>query len=134
MKEYTHEDYIKYRITKAKETIKEVQTHINNNFWNTSINRMYYACFYAVSALLAKNRVKVSSHTGVRQKFGEHFVKTGLIDRNLAKHFTELSEKRHKGDYNDFFDYDKETVLRLYPVSQKFVGEIEKILDISSCM
>lgn len=56
-------------------------------------------------------------------------MKTGKIDRNLAKHFTELSEKRHKGDYNDFYDYDEETVLRLYPVSQRFIEEIEALLD-----
>lgn len=129
MTNFTPEDYIKYRIDRANETIKEVRVHIDNRFWNTAINRMYYACFYAVSALLAKDRIDVSSHSGVRQKFGENFVKTGLIDRDLAKHFTELFEKRHKGDYNDFYEYDEETVLRLYPVSQRFIAEITSILD-----
>ena len=128
MTEYKPEDYIKYRIERAKETIREVQTHIDNKFWNTAINRMYYACFYAVGALLAKNKIEVSSHSGVRQKFGEYFVKTGKIDRNIAKHFTELSEKRHKGDYNDFYDYDEKTVLRLYPYSKELIEQIEKIL------
>ena len=52
-----------------------------------------------------------------------------MIDRDLAKHFTELFEKRHKGDYNDFYDYDEETVMRLYPVSQRFIAEITNILD-----
>lgn len=130
MTDYTPEDYLKYRIGRANETIAEVKIHIENKFWNTAINRMYYACFYAVSALLAKEKIEVLSHSGVRQKFGEHFVKTGKIDRNLAKHFTELFEKRHKGDYNDFYDYDEETVLRLYPVSKRFVEEITTILDL----
>ncbi|MDY0342888.1 MAG: HEPN domain-containing protein [Lentimicrobium sp.] len=129
MTDYTPEDYIKYRIQRANETIGEVCVLIENRFWNTAINRMYYACFYAVSALLAKDKIDVSSHSGVRQKFGEYFVKTGIFDRDLAKHFTELFEKRHKGDYNDFYDFDEETVMRLYPVSQKFIGEITKILD-----
>jgi uncharacterized protein (UPF0332 family) len=129
MTDYTPEDYIQYRIDRAKETIREVRIHIEYRFWNTAINRMYYACFYAVSALLAKDKIDISSHSGVRQKFGENFVKTGLIDRDLAKHFTELFEKRHKGDYNDFYDYDEETVLRLYPVSQRFIEEITKIID-----
>lgn len=129
MTDFTQEDYIKYRIDRAKETIEEVRTHIENRYWNTAINRMYYACFYAVSALLAKEQIEVSSHSGVRQKFGETFVKTGKINRDLAKHFTELSEKRHKGDYNDFYDYDEETVLRLYPLSQRFIREIINLLD-----
>jgi uncharacterized protein (UPF0332 family) len=129
MIDYTEEDYIKYRVDRAKETIDEVRIHIKNRFWNTAINRMYYACFYAVSALLAKERIEVSSHSGVRQKFGEYFVKTGIVDRDLAKHFTELFEKRYKGDYNDFYDYDEETVLRLFPVSQRFIEEVTKILN-----
>jgi len=116
-------------MTQANETIQETHTHIENKFWNTAINRMYYACFYAISALLTKEKIEVSSHSGVRQKFGEYFVRTGKIERNLAKHFTELSEKRHKGDYNDFFDYDEETVLRLFPYSQRLIQEVEKLLD-----
>ena len=128
MTDYKPEDYINYRIQRARETIEEVQTHIENKFWNTAINRLYYACFYAVGALLAKHKIEVNSHAGVRQKFGEHFVKTGKFDKRLAKHFTELFDKRHKGDYNDFFDYDEETVLRLYPLSKELIEQIEKLL------
>jgi uncharacterized protein (UPF0332 family) len=128
MTDYRPEDYVTYRITRARETILEVQKHIENRYWNTAINRMYYACFYAVGALLARNNIDVSSHSGVRQKFGVYFVKTGKIDRDLAKHFTELSEKRNKGDYNDFYDYDEETVVCLYPKSIIFIEQVEKIL------
>ncbi len=128
MTQYKEEDYINYRIERAKETILEVQTHIENKFWNTAINRMYYACFYAVSALLFKHNIDVASHAGIRNKFGEVFVKTGIINREIAKHYTDLFEKRQKGDYNDFFDYDEETVLRLFPKSQQFIDIIEKAL------
>ena len=129
MTEYKSEDYIKYRIERARETVDEVKVHIDNKFWNTAINRLYYACFYAVGALLMKHNIEVSSHAGVRQKFGQHFVKAGKFDRNLAKHYTDLFEKRHKGDYNDFYDYDEETVLRLYPLSNEFIKQIEKLLE-----
>lgn len=72
--------------------------------------------------------LKTSSHSGTRQKFGQLFVKTGKVDRNLAKHYTDLFEKRHKGDYNDFFDYDEETVLRLLPLSKKLIEKIEELI------
>ncbi len=129
MTNYKPEDYIRYRIERAKETIDEVKIHIENKFWNTAINRLYYACFYAVGALLMKHNIEVSSHTGVRQKFGQIFVKSEKFDRKLAKHYTDLFEKRHKGDYNDFYDYDEETVLRLYPLSIEFIVQIEKLLE-----
>lgn len=129
MTDYNPEDYINYRIERARETIEEVKTHIENKFWNTAINRMYYACFYAMGALLIKQKIEVSTHLGVRQKFGEHFVKSGKIDKRLAKHFTELFDKRNKGDYNDFLDYDEETVLRLFPQSIELIKQIEKLLN-----
>jgi uncharacterized protein (UPF0332 family) len=132
MSEYIPEDYIKYRFDRAIETIEEVLTHIENKFWNTAINRMYYACFYAIGALLAKHKIDVSSHTGVRQRFGELFVKTGKFDTRLAKHYTELFDKRHKGDYNDFYDCDEETVRRLYPLSKELIKQIEKLLNNNS--
>jgi uncharacterized protein (UPF0332 family) len=129
MTEYKPEDYSIYRIQRANETILEVETHIRNGFWNTAINRMYYACFYAVGALLVKHGIDVSSHSGTRQKFGQLFVKTGKVDKELAKHYTDLFEKRHKGDYNDFYDYDEETVVRLYPLSKKFIEKINEVLN-----
>lgn len=128
MKEYKPEDYIAYRIQKSCETISEVEVHIANGFWNTAVNRMYYACFYAVNALLAKHNIEISSHAGVRQKFGQHFVKTGIIDKKLAKHYTDLFEKRHKSDYNDFFDYDEATALRLLPLSKEFISAIQALI------
>ncbi len=129
MTEYNLDDYISYRLQRSQETLSEVQTLIEHEFWNTSINRMYYAGFYAVSALLIKEGVETSSHSGVRQKFGELFVKTGLISRDLAKHYSDLFEKRSKGDYNDFFDFDKETVLRLYPLTQVLISRIEELIN-----
>ena len=129
MSGYNTDDYIKYRLQKANETIAETKVLLENKFWNTAVNRMYYACFYAVGALLVKNDVETSSHSGSRQKFGQLFVKTGLISRDLGKHYSDLFEKRQKGDYNDFFDLDEETALRLYQPSIDFIKEIEKLFE-----
>lgn len=129
MTEYKSDDYTKYRIQKAKETIAEVEVLIENRFWNTAINRMYYACFYSVCALLASQDVDASTHAGVRQQFGQLFVKTGIIDKNLARHYTNMFEKRHKGDYNDFFDFDETTVKELFPISKNFIEIIEEIIN-----
>jgi len=90
---------------------------------------MYYACFYAVGALLVKNGITTSSHSGSRQKFGQLFVQTGFVSKDLAKHYAELFEKRHKGDYTDFFDFDEETVLRLIEPTKEFINRIDELLN-----
>lgn len=97
MNDFRPEDYVNYRLHRAKETISEIETLITNEYWNTAVNRMYYACFYAVGALLVKHSIEVSSHSGCRQKFGQHFVQNGMISKELARHYTELFEKRQKG-------------------------------------
>ena len=132
MTDYQSEDYIYYRLNRAKVTISEVETLIQNKFWNTAINRLYYACFYAVSALLVKNGVETSSHSGCRQKFGQLFVQNGKISKELAKLYTDLFEKRQKGDYNDFFDFDEDTVRRLFEPSKQFVLKIEELINESN--
>jgi uncharacterized protein (UPF0332 family) len=91
---------------------------------------MYYACFYAVGALLIQQGIETSSHNGTRQKFGQLFVKTGKIERNLAKHYTDLFGKRHKGDYNDFFDYDEQTAIHLFPATKRFIEKIEELIHL----
>ena len=84
------EEYVRYRISRAHETLDEINLLLENSLWNTAISRMYYACFYAIGALLVKNSISTSSHTGLRQRFGQEFVKTGKVEKELAKHFSEL--------------------------------------------
>lgn len=98
MKQYQLDDYVNYRIKKAKDTISEVELYIKNEYWNTAMNRMYYACFYAVGALLVKNGITASSHSGVRQMLSQNFVQTVKIDKELAKLYIELYDKRQKSD------------------------------------
>lgn len=128
MTTYNKQDYINYRLEKARETIAEVEFLIQNQYWNTAINRMYYACFYTVSSLLIKNDIVTSTHSGTRQKFGELYVKTGKVEKELGKLYSDLFEKRSKGDYNDFFDFDAETVIRLYPLAQQFITRLETLI------
>jgi uncharacterized protein (UPF0332 family) len=129
MNDYQPEDYVQYRLNRAKETIAEIEILIQNEYWNTAINRLYYACFYAVGALLVKNGIETSSHSGYRQKFGQLFVQNGKISKDLAKLYTDLFEKRQKGDYNDFFDFDRDTVRRLYEPSKLFIQKIEELIN-----
>jgi len=60
---------IEYRFKQAKDTLEEVEILINNRFWTTAINRIYYSCYYAVSSLLLNIDIKPQSHSGARQMF-----------------------------------------------------------------
>jgi len=48
----------------------------------------------------------------------------------LAKHYTDLFEKRNKGDYNDFFDYDGDTVKSLLPPTIDLINQIKELIEV----
>jgi uncharacterized protein (UPF0332 family) len=122
------DDLIQYRINRAFETLKEAKTLIENQFWNASVNRIYYACFYAVSGLLLNKGVDSSTHKGLRQMFGLHFIQTGIVSKEHGKFFSDLFDRRHAGDYDDFITFDKETVMNLFLAGSEFVKEITELI------
>ena len=117
-----------YRMKKATATFSEVALLIENELWNTSVNRLYYACFYAVSALLIFKNIPSKTHSGVRQLFGLHFVKTGIVEKETGKFFSYLFDQRQTGDYDDFYDFKKEDVLELIEPTKALLFVIEKLI------
>ena len=49
------------------------------DLWDVVANRLYYAVFHAVSALLIKDGHKVNTHKGTLVMFGQNYVKTGIF-------------------------------------------------------
>jgi uncharacterized protein (UPF0332 family) len=58
-------DLVLYRMTRASETLEDARILANAGRWNACVNRLYYACFYAVSALLVRHGLSSSKHAGV---------------------------------------------------------------------
>ncbi len=107
---YPKDEIIKHRIRRAEETLKEAEVMANIKHWNTCINRLYYACFYAINALLLKNNLSSSKHTGVRSHFNKHFILTGNIPKEYGRLYNLLFKYRQQSDYEDFFEIEKEIV------------------------
>ena len=126
---FSREDYINYRIKRAEEAFEEAVLLAKLNRWNTVINRLYYSMFYIISALLLKNGVNPSTHDGVKNQFGLHFIKTGIINKEMGTLYSLLFDYRHKGDYGDMFDFDEEIALPLIHEVREFIIEIKKLLD-----
>jgi uncharacterized protein (UPF0332 family) len=126
------QDLIQYRLSRARETLSEVRDLEKHGHWNGAISRLYYACYYAVSALLLQKDLQPKSHAGVRQLFGLHFVKKGLIAREFGKFYSDLYDLRQSGDYDDYTEFSKETLHDLLPDAEKLLESIENIVT-SKC-
>ena len=122
-------DIVRYRMESAESTLAEVETHRANGFYNTAVNRLYYACYYAATAILIANGIEVKSHDGVRMNLGKHIVQEGIISPELGRYFSRLFSKRSTGDYDDFFNHNIETVDELMPDAKLFIQTIKDWTD-----
>lgn len=129
MKDPERADLIQYRLKRASETLQEIEIHLENRLWNTAISRLYYACYYAATALLLDKDIKANTHSGVRQMLGLHFIKTGKISVDLGKVFTDLFDKRHASDYDDFITMTREDVEDLLPPAREFIDKIKSLIS-----
>ncbi len=106
----TRDELVAYRLDRARETLDDARLLADQKRWASCANRLYYACFYAVSALLLRRDLSSSKHTGTRSLFNYHFVKTGEVSRELGKTFNDLYELRQEGDYVDLLYVDQSQV------------------------
>ena len=123
------QDYINYRFRRAEESYEDALIMVEKERWNTAINRLYYACFYAVIALLLQKNVTTKSHDGTRRQFGFLVVKEGLVEKRLGKLYTKLFDSRQMGDYGDLFDFDEVAVTPLVPQVREFLDRIKVLLN-----
>lgn len=125
---HSKEDLLKYRLERAKESLEEAAILSETNHWNTVANRLYYASFYAVTALLIKFDFNSASHSGTKTLLNREFIKTGRLDKKYGKLYNDLFNKRQEGDYEDFQFFDADTIRPLITKVEKFILEVEKLL------
>jgi hypothetical protein len=120
---------IEYRMERAHETLDEAKIMFDAGRINAYVNRLYYACFYAVSALLLTRNFSTSKHGYLRSLMHREFVKTGLMPKSIGKHFDLLFDNRHKGDYDDFVRFKAEDVAGWLEPTRDFVNHIGTLIS-----
>lgn len=122
------DDFIAYRLDKADEVYEAATLLYNARQWNSAINRLYYACFYAASALLMKRGIGAKSHNGVIAKFSECVVRTGEMSAEEYRVYSKLLNWRTKGDYSDMFDFSGEDVDSVMKPAKDFIDKVKLII------
>lgn len=120
---------VTYRLERARKTLEEAKYMRKGDFFNAAVNRLYYACYYAATALLLARNIEANTHSGVKTMLSFHFVRTGLLSLEDGTTFSNLFDKRHSSDYEDFTFCDATLVDYLLPRSEDFVAAIEKLIN-----
>jgi uncharacterized protein (UPF0332 family) len=107
-------DIIQYRLAEAKDTQADVELLISNDRLRAAINRIYYSMFYSLLALGLKYNFETSKHNQLIGWFNKNFINAGLIDTKYGKIINKAFNRRTKGDYDSYIEFDKETVNEMY--------------------
>ena len=97
---------------------------MERGYTNTCVNRLYYACFYAVSALLLARGLSSARHSGIRALFHQHIVKPGMINVPLGQMYDRLFDNRQKGDYADLVRFALNDVQPWIEEARTFVDAV----------
>ncbi len=118
---------IGYRIKQARESIQEAKVLWGQGMSNRSVmNRLYYAMFYAVLALLQEKHLGTSKYYGAISLFDREFVKSGLIDTEYSKALHRAFILRQKGDYLEEAEVSLADIEEIFPQAESFVGLVEE--------
>jgi len=128
MTEGGREDLIRYKLERSGETLEEAKVMLQTSHLYGAANRIYYACFYAVSALLLSRNLSSAKHSGVLSLFNKNFVKTRLISVELGRFYSRLFDSRLESDYADLVAIDREEVQDDIKTAEIFISAVKSLI------
>ena len=124
---YSKDDLVAFRLKKASDTLHEAKLIASQNMLPAAINRIYYSCFYAASALLLLHDITPKSHKGVRAMLGLHFIETGILSKDNGRFYNDTFEYRQNSDYEDFFIIPEDIIIEFIQKAEIFIQEINTL-------
>ncbi len=122
------EQAIKLKLQKANALLGEAEVLMQNKFYATVINRLYYGCFHATKALLLTKDLTPKTHSGVINLLHLHFVQPGLFDMEQASFYSRLLQERMEEDYSDFIIEDAESTEGFIIPAKDYVSYVEGLI------
>ncbi len=120
-------EIVHYWIEKAMDSLASSEDELKADRFSFAVNRIYYACFYAASAVLLQKKLRFQKHSGVRAAFHQHLVKPGLISREYGKFYDEIFEARQRGDYIELVRFEKKQIEAWLKKGRLFVEAMKSL-------
>src|SRR6056297_630528 len=121
---------IQYRLEEAEETIEDVRLLIENVRLRAAVNRIYYGMFYSLLALGLAHGFETSKHPQLIDWFNKNFIHSKEIEPEYGKMINKAYNRRTKGDYDVYVDFDKDIVIEMFDEMKDFINRIKKYLEL----
>lgn len=121
---------VRLYLERANLDLRAAKANLDDGFYGVVVSRAYYAMFYAANALLATQGLTRSKHTAVHAAFGQHFVKTGLIEPQYLRRLVDAFDARSDADYDAAFVGDPARAEAAVASAKDFVARVERLLSL----
>lgn len=121
---------IRHRIQEAEETIEDVKLLIGKDRLRAAVNRIYYGMFYSLLALGLAHDFETSKHPQLIGWFNKNFIHGKKIEPEYGKMINKAYNRRTKGDYDVYVDFDRDIVIEMFDGMKDFINRIKKYLEI----
>ena len=115
----------KYRLQNAKDTLDAASLCLERRLYKDTINRSYYAAFYAVKAVLALEEVDFKRHKDAVGYFNRNYVATEIFAKDIGRKLGRLKQERESSDYDDFYIASANDAVEYFE-NAKFIVEAVK--------
>lgn len=115
-------------LKKARETFEEITILTTANKWSGAANRLYYAVFHAINALLIHDGHITNTHKGSHAVFNLNYIKTGILPIEYGRLYNQLQTMREESDYNCVYEVESDELRERIEPAQKLIEEIERLV------
>ncbi|MBR4242702.1 MAG: HEPN domain-containing protein [Bacteroidaceae bacterium] len=129
LNEENREIVIQLELERVDKMLSQVEGLVEKKYWDILANRLYYALFHAVSALLVSDKREVGSHKGAAIRFHQFYVKTGIFSMEDGSFYSQMETLREKADYNCFFDVTEAEILSRIEPAKELVVKIKAYIN-----
>ena len=121
---------VELEIDKSKKTFAEIEILRNAGLWNNIANRLYYAAFHAVTALLVNDGHTVGTHQGAVVQLHKYFIKTGILNVEDGAFYSQLQTLREKADYNCTYNATEKDINVRIGETEQFINKIFRLIGV----
>ena len=119
-------ELMQYRVEQAGEALAAAQILLRAGSLRASVNRSYYAMFYAILALLAAQKEETAKHSGAIALFDRLYVHAGLFPTEFSKWLRRAFDLRTRCDYGAMVTITDDEASTLLEQATTFVSAVTK--------
>lgn len=120
---------VQLEMGKGRSALRQAEILYQNNEFDGSVSRAYYAIFHFTSALLFSKGLEARSHEGARRLFSLHFIRENIFDKNLGTILSHAQKAREESDYEPEIPFTQEDAAVRLQEAKEFLSQVEKYFN-----